>query len=161
MAPDTGPDIVPVGPEAASDLAALHAASFQEPWTADGIERLLRAPASLAFAAVAPEDRSLIGFVLAFVAADEAEIVTIAVTPNWRRRGLARRLLATLEEAAAEAGALTLHLDVDAENMPAIALYLAFGFELRGRRPGYYRHAGNRPPTDSLLLGKPLAPLRA
>lgn len=71
-------------------------------------------------------------------AADEVEILNIAVAPQWRRAGLGSRLLKhALEEARAE-GAQRVFLEVRESNRAAIALYMRHGFQAAGRRENYY-----------------------
>ena len=79
------------------------------------------------------------GFVLARLAADEAEILTIAVQPSARGRGVGRALLLANFRQAANAGARTLFLEVDEDNRAALALYKRLGFVRVGERVGYYR----------------------
>src|SRR5947209_197660 len=87
------------------------------------------------------------GMVLARVAADEAEILTLAVLPDRRRRGLARALLERTMQAAARRGAGAMFLEVAEANRAARALYEGAGFVEVGRRRGYYRGGG-----DALVL---------
>jgi ribosomal-protein-alanine N-acetyltransferase len=81
------------------------------------------------------------GFILARAAADEAEILTIAVTPRRRGRGIAGRLLDANMAALATLGVKSLFLEVEAENHAARALYKRHGFETVGERKAYYRKA--------------------
>lgn len=127
-------------------LARLHALCFTtpRPWTVSEFETLLAQPDVLL---IAGRD----GFALGRVAADEAEVLTIAVAPGARRQGLGQRLLADLVAQSAARGAATVFLEVAADNGPARALYHAAGFAEAGRRPGYYRLPdGTR--SDALLL---------
>ncbi len=78
------------------------------------------------------------GFVLARVAADEAEILTIAVLPEARRTGQGGRLLDAAVEATRQAGAAALFLEVASDNTAAIALYASRRFCPVGRRAHYY-----------------------
>lgn len=78
------------------------------------------------------------GLALARVAADEAEILTLAVLPEARRRGVGGALLASVAAGAAARGARALFLEVAVGNAPARALYAAAGFVAVGRRRGYY-----------------------
>ena len=90
--------------------------------------------------------------VLARRAADEAEILTIAVAPEARRRGAARAMLrAAIAEATAR-GAATLFLEVSSANSVARALYESEGFGQVGKRRGYYEDG-----TDALVLAKKLS----
>ncbi|MEJ0046851.1 MAG: GNAT family N-acetyltransferase [Rhodospirillales bacterium] len=93
------------------------------------------------------------GVVLARAAADEAEILTLAVAPEARRRGVARGLLRAAVEAARTRGAATLFLEVSAANSVARALYESEGFAPVGKRRGYYEDG-----TDALVLALKLSP---
>jgi [ribosomal protein S18]-alanine N-acetyltransferase len=121
-------------PAHAAAMAAIHAASFpaRERWGTDAMALQLGLPG--VFGLIDPAG----ALVLARVVADEAEILTLAVTPPLRRQGRARSLLeAAISEAAAR-GAKTLFLEVSVSNAPARALYGAAGFVEVGRRPRYY-----------------------
>jgi ribosomal-protein-alanine N-acetyltransferase len=134
-------------------LAALHAHCFPDPWDARAIAELLAVPGSFGF--VAPD-----GFILARVAAEEAEILTLAVSPRARRSGTGTALVETAAAHAHRLGARTLFLEVGAGNHPAYALYRRLGFIEAGRRKGYYT-AGRERPEDALILRSnlPLSPL--
>lgn len=97
----------------------------------------------------------VIGFVLWRVAADEAEILSLAVEHAFRQRGHAHRLLQAAQIEAAARGARTMFLEVAEDNHPARALYQSLGFSTAGRRPGYYAR-GDRPAMDALILSAPL-----
>jgi len=139
--------IHPIGAEAAALLAALHRASFpaSQAWGEAAIARMLGLPGHFCLIAVngaAPE-----GFVLGRVQADEAEILTLAVLPEARRKGLGRALLDGLLTEAALRGALEVFLEVAADNAPAKALYAHAGAAEVGRRPRYYADG-----TDALVF---------
>lgn len=129
----------------AAALAALHAAAFDAPWSPRELAALLASPGVFALAA-ADE-----GFVLARVVLDEAEILTLAVAPAARRRGLGRRLTDAAADLAVARGATRLFLEVAEDNAPARALYAAAGFVEAGRRRGYYPRPGG-PAADALIL---------
>jgi ribosomal-protein-alanine N-acetyltransferase len=126
--------IDPAGPCHAAALAAIHAASFPvaERWDAPAFATLLSQPG--VFARIDPAG----GLVLGRVAADEAEILTIAVAPKLRRQGRARALLAAAIGIAAAAGARALFLEVGAGNAAARALYAAAGLREVAERRNYY-----------------------
>jgi ribosomal-protein-alanine N-acetyltransferase len=131
-------------PDRADRLAALHAVAFAEPWGATDFAALLSQAG--VFAVDEPD-----GFVLMRVVADEAEILTLAVRPQARGRGLGSRLVGQGATEAAAGGATRLFLEVAADNGPALALYARAGFLEAGRRPGYYaRPEGRR--QDALIL---------
>jgi GNAT superfamily N-acetyltransferase len=82
------------------------------------------------------------GFVLARKAADEMEIITIAIQPATRRRGVARRLLDALREAACKAGVKAIFIEYATDNPAAESFYNQTGFAVTGRRKGYYKREG-------------------
>lgn len=115
-------------------LAALHAACFTThpaPWPATGFRDLLADAAT--FLIAVPD-----GLVAGRVVAGEAELLTLAVAPPARRRGLARTLLARFDTEAAARAATTAFLEVAEDNAAARALYAGAGWRPVGRRPGYY-----------------------
>jgi tRNA threonylcarbamoyladenosine biosynthesis protein TsaB len=134
----------------AAMLAALHAQAFDKAWDASALGALLQSPGVFAF-------HSLSGFVLARAAGDEAEILTIAVAPTARRRGLARVLMQVAASHAAGLGAQTVFLEVGTQNEAALALYHGLGFEQAGSRKGYY--AGVSGAGGDALLLKAALPL--
>src|SRR5580700_297116 len=118
------------------ECAAVHAAGFAHPWPEDAIAALLSDASTIGSAALDPSTNRLRGFALSRLAADEAEILTIAVDPGWRHRGVGRDLMREHLQRAALAGAKALFLEVDADNAPAIALYHRFNFVKVGERSG-------------------------
>jgi ribosomal-protein-alanine N-acetyltransferase len=128
-------------------LAALHEAAFEagERWDAAAIGVLLAMPG--AFGLHIPGA----GFVLARVAADEAEILTLAVIPTARRQGHAGALLAGAMAAALLRGAGTMFLEVSDLNGAARALYARAGFAEAGQRRRYYADG-----SDALILRRAL-----
>src|SRR5262249_11736721 len=126
-------------PRDATAIASLHAASFRRGWSDGEIEGLLQDRAVIAHRATA--GRALAGFILSRIAADEAEILSVAVKSAWRRRGIARALLALHMRRLAGMGVRTIFLEVDQDNVPALKLYQRAGFHEVGKRPAYYRDA--------------------
>jgi ribosomal-protein-alanine N-acetyltransferase len=98
---------------------------------------------------------SVTGFVLVRVAADEAEILTLAVVPDGRRAGRGRALMSAAEAYAVEKGALEIFLEVAEDNAPALNLYAGLGYAAVGRRPAYYPRPGAQT-CDALVLAKKL-----
>jgi ribosomal-protein-alanine N-acetyltransferase len=136
--------IRPIGAERSAECAAIHATSFAYPWQEADFEQLFVASGTVADGAIDAKEEHLAGFVLSRVAAGEAEILTIAVAPEWRRRGIASSLLSPHMAGLATIGVGRLFLEVDAENSAARALYARFGFEEVGERKAYYRAADAR-----------------
>ena len=121
-------------------LAALHAEAFAAPWSAQAIAALLAQPG--VFALTAPDEGAPQGFILIRAVAGEAEILTLAVAPQARRQGLARRLVTAAGTQAATRGAGRLFLEVAADNDAALALYAHCRFARAGLRRGYYARPG-------------------
>jgi [ribosomal protein S18]-alanine N-acetyltransferase len=131
-------------------LAALHRSSFDHPWNAAAIADLLAGPGVFVFHA--PD-----GFILARAAAGEAEILTLAVTPAARGRGLGRALLQAATDHVAALGAQSIFLEVGTDNPAALALYAGMGFVPVGRRKGYYVSSADGA-EDALVLRRTLSP---
>lgn len=128
--------IEPCGIEAAALLSAIHADAFDEAWSTQALAELLAMPGALALLARNGDQPA--GFLLLRRAADEAEIITIAVRRRLQRLGVARALLQAGLASLAEAGMQSCFLEVAQDNHPAQALYAGFGFREVGRRRGYY-----------------------
>jgi ribosomal-protein-alanine N-acetyltransferase len=105
---------------------------------------------------VHPDGRTeVVGMMVNWVILDELHIATLAVHPDYRRMGIARRLLAKGLQAGLERGARLAFLEVRRSNLAAQNLYRAFGFELSGVRPRYYKDNFE----DALLMTlEPLTP---
>jgi [ribosomal protein S18]-alanine N-acetyltransferase len=130
------PALSQAGPRDARVLAALHGASFHRGWSDGEFEQLLMERNVVAHRAAV--GRKVVGFILSRLAADEAEILSVAVAGAWRGRGLARRLLDLNLRRLAGLGARAVFLEVDEGNVPARRLYQRAGFRDVGRRQGYY-----------------------
>jgi ribosomal-protein-alanine N-acetyltransferase len=140
----------------ADDCARIHAAGFAYPWSPAELEALISAPSSLGLAALDPASGKLRGFLLARLAADEAEILTVAVDPAIRKGGVGRDLLRAALAQAAAAGATRMFLEVDADNAAALALYARFQFVKVGERKGYYKRPDGKAAT-ALTMRRDLA----
>ena len=147
---DAPPRIGALGVERAEDCAALHAASFTFPWPQDDFETLLAARTTFAEGAYGRGDE-LVGFLLSRLAADEAEILTLAVKPKRRGQGIARKLMHAGMARLQAAGAKSWFLEAEAQNKVALSLYAHFGFERVGERKSYYRTAGGEPASAYIL----------
>ena len=138
--------------EDAAALAELHASAFDDAWSAAYIAGLIGGAG--AFGLAAREGGQTAGFVLCRTIVDESEILTLATAPAWRRRGVARGLVAAVVESARAQGAATLFLEVAEDNQPAIALYAGMGFERIGHRARYYSRP--RGPIGALVMRRDL-----
>ena len=148
--------INPVEGQAAPMLAAIHATAFDadERWSASAIAELLSMPGTFALASGAHKmgahkKGAPTAMAIFRVAADEAEVLTLAVHPDVRRQGAARCLLEAGAAIAARQGAATLFLEVSERNAPALALYLGQGFDRTGLRRRYYADG-----ADALVMAR-------
>lgn len=142
-------DLVPLSRAHAGLIAGMHHVCFAEPWSENSMAELLALPGC--FGWLASEHETPQGFVLASIAADEAEILTILVLPPHRRRGLAQRLLSAVIDNAKGQGVGKLFLEVAPSNAAGLKLYTKVGFTQVGRRPRYYANG-----SDALLLARDL-----
>ncbi len=136
------------------DLASeLHRDAFgpmgERVWMRQDIAELLASPGVSGLLLQA--DGKDIGFALCRAAADEAELLTIAVRPSHRRLGAGRALLAMVVDRLRTAGVRTLFLEVGVDNPAASALYDHAGFQAVGRRAAYYRR-GQAPAADAIVM---------
>ena len=134
------PTLSEARPRDAAAIAALHGASFQRGWGEDEVQRLLVDSAVVGHRAMIGS--TMAGFILSRMAADEAEILSVAIAPARRGRGFARPLLDLHLRRLAGLGAKTVFLEVDGQNAPARSLYRRAGFHEVGRRQGYYQGGG-------------------
>lgn len=127
---------------ASHDVEAVAAIARSSPeaaqWPLADIERLAGAEAGGMQGWISEIGGELAGFLVTRSAADEVEILNIAVAPQWRRAGLGSRLLKHALEVARAAGAQRVFLEVRESNRAAIALYTRLGFQAAGRRENYY-----------------------
>jgi ribosomal-protein-alanine N-acetyltransferase len=143
----------------AAVLAGLHGRCFEDAWSTQAMGEVLGSPGSFAFIALRPETESEdqpVGFALARRTGDDAELLTLCVLPEERRRGIGAALLDEVIGHARRLGARRLFLEVAETNGAAQALYAARGFVAGRRRPDYYR-GPNRVPTAALELARDLA----
>ena len=137
-------------------LADLHERAFPPGWSREALAALLGSPGVAAFLAESEADTAPCGFVLVRTAADEGEVLTIAVDPDRRRAGIARALLDMALAGAVCAGARAMFLEVEAGNVAAERLYASAGFRIVGLRRDYYRHAnGDRRDAQVMRLDLP------
>jgi [ribosomal protein S18]-alanine N-acetyltransferase len=124
-------------------LAAIHGSAFAAPdaWSRDVFDLQLTLPNVFALLHESG------GLILIRTAADEAEILTLAVMPDERCRGIGYHLLMEATELAGSLGARSLFLEVSIRNIKARALYTKVGFQEAGRRPHYYSDR-----SDALVL---------
>lgn len=128
-------------------LAAIHARAFARGWGADEFERLLAERAVRCHVACTGGRRPPVGFILSHVVPPEAEVLTVAVVTDRRRRGIGRLLLSHHLARLASEGVSISFLEVEEGNVAALALYRTLGYREVGRRRGYYGGS-----ADALML---------
>ena len=133
------------GPYDPSWMAAIHRTCFAKPWDEATMAQFLTSPKVLCLVGSVADDSGGImgGMLIARNAADEAELLTLAVAPACRRSGLGRALLEAAIATLRESGAKQLFLEVDEGNEAALALYRSLGAQPIGRRAGYYDDGAN------------------
>ncbi len=141
----------------AREMADIHAQSFAPPYGTGGWPALEMATHTQKDTCCGVDvEGQLAAFIIISVAADQAEILTIATVIAARRTGLAREILRLSTAPLITRGVVDLFLEVAEDNAAAIALYRSTGFIPMGRRPAYYRRAGGR--VAALTLSKKLSP---
>ena len=129
-------------------IAELEKICFSDPWSVNSITSELNNPLSLWFVAV--EGERLAGYVGSQSVMGWADMMNIAVAPEFRRQGVAEGLVDQLVDGLKGNNVSCLTLEVRVSNEPAISLYNKLGFEQVGRRPNYYKN----PKEDALILRK-------
>ena len=138
--------IRPARPADLAGLLAVERACFSDPWSPAAIAEAIQSETSVAM--VAESAGRILGFALARTSGPEAEILDLAVSPEFRRQGLARRLLRAVRDTARDAGVEEIFLEVRESNRAAISLYQGEGYRPVGMRHRYYRN----PPENALVL---------
>jgi ribosomal-protein-alanine N-acetyltransferase len=142
------------GPRDTAALAQIHGASFHRGWGEDEFERMLSERNTLVHRL--RMGRKIIGFSVSRMAADEAEILSIAVAGTHRGRGLSNTLLLTHLGHLAGRGIRTVFLEVEENNQPARRLYQRAGFSVVGRRERYYQQSGGEA-LNALMMRRDLS----
>jgi ribosomal protein S18 acetylase RimI-like enzyme len=145
---------IPMGLDDLEDCWALDQRCFEdgEAYDRATIRDLMTHRNSLCFKAVAAET-VMAGFVIGVVEPDRTgHVVVLGVSPDWRRRGIARELMLRLEEAFVARGVRLIHLEVRTTNKGARTLYDTLGFTIAGRRLAYYTNG-----DDGYLMVKSIS----
>ena len=146
--------VVPATGRDAPRLAQLHGASFHRGWGEGEFDSMLAERNTLI--QLLQMKRKIIGFVVSRIAADEAEILSIAIDPDYRGRGLSRDLLLTHLGHLAGRTVNKVFLEVEENNQAARRLYEQTGFTVVGRRERYYRQPGGEH-LNALLMRRDLS----
>jgi ribosomal-protein-alanine N-acetyltransferase len=128
-------------------VLAIERASFASPWSRAAFRYELTQN-RVARCLVVRADREVAGYLCLWEIANEIHITNLAVHPRFRRQGIARVLLGRTLEEARRTGVALAYLEVRPTNVEALGLYQSFGFEVIGRRKGYYFDTGE----DALVM---------
>ena len=129
-------------------ISELEKRCFSDPWSVNSITSELNNPLSLWV--VAMDGDNLAGYVGSQTVLGWADMMNLAVAPEYRRLGIGEKLVAQLVKWLRDNQTTCLTLEVRVSNSPAIALYQKMGFTEVGRRPNYYHN----PKEDALILRK-------
>jgi [ribosomal protein S18]-alanine N-acetyltransferase len=145
-------EVRPAGVDDVEAVVQLELESFpDDAWTSAYLRSAAEGQLPTVRLLVAEVEGEVVGHAIVSIVFEVAELQRIAVGPSYRRRGLAREILASVARGAAEQGAERLLLEVRETNKPALALYASAGFAEIDRRPRYYRDG-----TDGIVLQLPL-----
>jgi [ribosomal protein S18]-alanine N-acetyltransferase len=136
-------------PEDATELANLHAQALPPGWSAADLAAFCRDKHKIVLKAAS--GGRLPGFTVLQFAADEAEILTLAVSEEARRQGMASLMLRTAIESCERKLISRLYLEVAEGNGPAIKLYAKAGFSIIARRENYYQLSRSAPETALIM----------
>lgn len=117
-------------------ILEVEKASNPLPWSENSFKHELTNPQSIFLLAI--NEGKVIGFAGVWLCIDEAHVTTIAVSPEFRRQGIGKKLMLQLLDKSVEAGMTCATLEVRASNKEAIAMYEALGFETVAQRKKYY-----------------------
>lgn len=132
-------------------IMIIEALAFKTPWLRASFENELLMN-NLARYFVYEVDGAIAGYVGFWHIVDEGHITNVAVHPDYRRRGIAKALIAHMMAYALSEGIGALTLEVRVSNQEAISLYEGFGFVGQGVRPKYYQDTNE----DALIMWAPL-----
>lgn len=127
-------------------IAALEQELFSDPWSERDILPCICSEGGMCYTAIC--DGRLVAYIVGRNIAPEGEIYRIATAPDYRRRGIAYRLLDYCVKCEKGKGLECLFLEVRASNTPAINLYKSYGFRDMGTRKNYYKN----PTEDAILM---------
>ena len=122
------------------EMMAVEQRSFPSPWSREDVRSTLTSPWLRVIGAF--EGEKLIGWGCAGVNPPEARLMTIAILPEFRRKGYGKTLLGALLRAAADAGCGYMELECRRNNLPARQMYETHGFIKVGVSKGYYTDTG-------------------
>ncbi len=149
-----------IGPMTLADLdeiVAIERVSFPTPWTPAAFRYEMQQNRVARCTAMRAGTR-VVGYLCLWEIGHEIHITNLAVHPDWRHRGIGRALLAAALAEGVARGVALAFLEVRPSNAPALALYGSLGFQVIGRRNGYYFDTGEDALVMEARLGDDAAP---
>lgn len=129
------------------DIYELDVQTFAMPWSKEALSYDILENDN-AFVIVAEYEGEFAGYADIWTVLDEADLNSIAVRVDFRRKGIGDAIMLAMTEMLPANGVATINLEVRVSNMPAIKLYKKYGFNECGVRPGYYLDNGE----DALIM---------
>lgn len=129
------------------DIYELDVQTFAMPWSKEALSYDILENDN-AFVIVAEYEGEFAGYADIWTVLDEADLNSIAVRVDFRRKGIGDAIMLTMTEMLSANGVATINLEVRVSNMSAIKLYKKYGFNECGVRPGYYLDNGE----DALIM---------
>ena len=129
------------------DIYELDMQTFAMPWSKEALSYDILENDN-AFVIVAEYEGEFAGYADIWTVLDEADLNSIAVRVDFRRKGIGDAIMLAMTEMLSASGVATINLEVRVSNMPAIKLYKKYGFNECGVRPGYYLDNGE----DALIM---------
>ena len=129
------------------DIYELDVQTFAMPWSKEALSYDILENDN-AFVIVAEYEGEFAGYADIWTVLDEADLNSIAVRVDFRRKGIGDAIMLAMIEMLSTSGVATINLEVRVSNMPAIKLYKKYGFNECGVRPGYYLDNGE----DALIM---------
>ena len=145
-----GLHVEPAQPKDADMVAKLHAHGFYRGWPREDFAAYISGEGTPLYVACDAK-RKIAGFAMLRHLGEEAELITIAVDPKWRKRGVGVALLRALIDDLLMSPAKKLFLEVAADNVAALKLYGKFGFQKVSERKGYYPRPDGTPATAIVM----------
>lgn len=139
--------IRPMKPEDMTSVLPIEKACFTDPWSEDGFMDSMK-ETSAHLIVIEDEPLGIVGYACLYQAADEGEIVNVAIHPSYRQKGYGARLVQALLQLGRELGAERFFLEVRKGNNAGRALYTSLGFTECGVRKGFY----DNPKEDAVLM---------
>lgn len=135
-------------PKDVTSVAAIEAQCFSQPWSEKSLLDSLAREDTIFLVCEEECNSQIAGYMGMYVSFEEGSITNVAVSPEYRKKGCAKLLVAELKRSAKEVNIENIFLEVRVSNEPAISLYKKMGFEELGVRRKFYEH----PTEDAIIM---------